>query len=154
MADLSSLLNPAPSSSSPPRPEPLQMDSSSPQHKRKDSITSPGLDALAAAASSSARLVSPPQNSPPSYTLGLGGIHTSGFISQSGLEQLGEAAASVQNNDDAATTQIREPMPGPEQNLPALAVPDTQSEQVHVKTEMSDVPVEEAYAPPIVGIHQ
>ena len=50
-------------------------------------------------------------------------------------------------NDALATTQIRQPLSGPEQSLPASAVPDTQSEQIQVKTEMGDVPMPDLQVP-------
>ena len=66
MANVSDLLNPAPTSSEPSqpsRPQPLNMGSQSPHHVRKDSISSPGLDALAGAASTADPLISPTDSS-------------------------------------------------------------------------------------------
>ena len=203
-SNLSSLLNPAPPSSysvSPPQqsadrpasqhgvPPALTMENS-PSHKRKDSITSPGLDALAAVASSSARLeegmkaMSPPSSSysigpgflgrrvsqgaseglPPSHPFnpeGLSPSHPPHPPSeslppyQSGLDQLGEAAAMQGREEGAPTTQIRQPLSDPsarpDQEMPSLAVPDTQSEQVQVKTEVSDAPMTMAQGPATVS---
>ena len=42
------------------------------------------------------------------------------------------------------TAQIAQPLAGPEESLSNLAVPDTQSEQVQVKTELGDAPMTEA----------
>lgn len=153
------------------------MSSESPNHLRSDSITSPGLDALAAAASNSAPLASPPLQYQNSHHLkqkenNLVGIDVRGQEQQiysSGLEQLSEAAAGIRGDgwdktafmgakaeglglglglkmegdatDGAATSQIREPLPGPDANIPAALVPETQSEQVVVKTEIGDAPI-------------
>ena len=151
------------------------MSSDSPKHLRSDSITSPGLDALAAAASNSAPLASPPlQYQNPHYFKqsenSLVGVDIRGQEQQiysSGLEQLSEAAAGIRGDDwnktgfmgakaeglglglkmegDATdgviTAQIREPLPGPDANIPAALVPETQSEQVVVKTEIGDAPI-------------
>ncbi|KAG8534027.1 uncharacterized protein KY384_000870 [Bacidia gigantensis] len=195
------------------------MASQSPRHIRKDSITSPGLDALAAAASNADPIVSPPNSSGfatnyhPSIRRQSGGAQSyesfqptsqfsptlvqyghvpsgeyrppssgdprqslppyqpSGFVQPSQLPQQdalnnttlfqtqegvnrrspslpheGEIKFSDQH-DGALTAQIREPLPGPEHSLPEIAVPETQSEQVEVKTEMGDVPMQEAQMP-------
>ena len=52
-----------------------------------------------------------------------------------------------QESDVPATAQIRQPLQGPEQSIPSVAIPDIQSEQVEVKTEMGDVPMIDAQGP-------
>lgn len=110
-------------------------------HQRKQSIPSPGLDALAAAAETSARMVSPSLNSPPPFQTTFVGAYGSTPMS-SGLDQLGDAAASVSGEHETKThtqtTQLKEATPGPEQELPDTAVPQPQSEQVQVKAEISE----------------
>ena len=54
---------------------------------------------------------------------------------------------STHPNEGPSITQIRQPLPGPDQSLPANAVPDTQSEQVQVKTEIGDVPTPDPQVP-------
>ena len=198
MSHVSSLLNPVNPSDSPPptqpppqsfamppqsptstRPQPLVMSSDSPTHRRRESITSPGLDALATAASHSAPLVSPPHQyrKPPYVTQANGNVglvdvrRQEQQIYASGLEQLSEAAAGVRVEgwerqhaavtspvdsyskaetngvSEVATTQNRQPVFGPDQNLASVAVPETQHEQIAVKTEVGDTAMSIAPTP-------
>lgn len=225
MSNLSNLLNPSTSTSQSPqptRPEPLNMTTNNgAQQRRRESITSPGLDALAAAASMSytAPLLSPtnsttfnqgsgfqrlpngapsqiyssPSSFPRStFSPGLAQYHhptngerrpssssdrptlapyqpiapqeyalnTRGADVEMGNSDIngteGKDSAQCQavtphdalkaeaTSDATATTQIREPLAGPQEDLPAIALPEGQSEQVLVKTEMGDVPIPDA----------
>lgn len=199
MANLTNLLDPASSSSSPqamqsqPQPAPLNLDgqdhgtNTNTQaygqmrgHGRNNSVTSPGLEALATAAS-----MSPTQPS-----TGFGALQQQQTYSdfgmrtkphKTGLDQYGQSARTLSTPRDhnaparpntidqqtpslppyesgnqmyvgavnghesesmedviPATSQIRQPAPGPLQTLPNGVIPPTQSEQVQVKTEISD----------------
>ncbi|KAL9102624.1 MAG: hypothetical protein Q9163_002239 [Psora crenata] len=220
-------LNPTPSSKSDhphqvplpgplpePLPEPLAIHKNTPRHGRKGSITSPGLEALATAASNTAPLVSPPiyptpfspasfestlhhsshhqdaepydmhpkatfspipaqsqhttigerrasDQKPPNIASsqpystsqsnsslftnpGEPDLHTAAKgHGMEGSEQISPASNSQQAQDfqsHAITSiQIRLPPPGPNQYLPAAALPEAQGEQVQVKTELNDV---------------
>ena len=250
MSKLSELLNPAPASAqhSPPQiPQPLVLDgqdhrtghrssfdghSASPP--RLASMTSPGLEALAAAASSTAPILSPPQSSTFAQTTPYqaysqpgsrpGSSHTLPPLSNdfshagnqsstqsSGLEQyhhssnrerrpsneisypawlpplvrsppihshpfpphapgataqddlmkyangdISEQIAlspsinhdeihkqhSYQESDAPATSQIRQPSPGPSDPISASTLPNVQSDQVEIKAEIQDNPLE------------
>lgn len=249
MSKLSELLNPAPTSqTSPaatqtpqaPQLQPLVLDGhdrctssfshGSPTHSRYPSLTSPGLEALANAASTTAPILSPPQNSnafaqpfsatyqqashaqygsrpgsshtlPPwsdGFSNANGHQHSSGleqYHHQSGgerrvesvdhstrlpplqrspdhqpyttdaFQQLSEASRNVhdemqwepsstkpqqvsplrklnQNADALSTSQIRQPSPGTSQPLSAIKLPDVQSEQVEIKAELIENPLD------------
>ena len=250
MSKLSELLNPAPTTTqhSPPQfPQPLLLDGQDhrPVHRtsfdgqstsptRFGSLTSPGLEALAAAASNTAPMLSPPQNSTfaqstsyqsySQYGSRPGSSHTlppfgndfshSGNQSSthaSGLEQYhhssnGERKLSnesdysarlpplvrspptktnsfsiqvpgataqedlmkyangdiseqltvpsstnhdgtieqnpYQNSDLPATSQLRQPSPGPSNSISASTLPNTQSDQVEIKAEVQETSLE------------
>lgn len=251
MPKLSELLNPAPSSAqrSPPQvPQPLVLDgqdhragyrSSSEVHGASPtpfaSLTSPGLEALAAAASSTAPILSPPQSgsfaqsmsyqtfnhygsrpgsshtlppltndfshagnqpssthasgleqyhhsstgerklsnetdysarlppfvrSPPNQSSSFS-IHAPGAAAQDDLiryasgdtsEQVALSSSRLrdethkqepyQNSDAPATSQIRQPSQGPSDSILASTLPKTQSDQVQIKAEMQEIPLE------------
>ena len=148
-------------------------------------MSSPGLDALADAASHTAPLASPTMSNTAAFrrpSSGAQGIYSPGLAQLSeavkiseGPQIFGGVLAGVNSSRTeervdggnimrdveakkegsdaaaAATTQIRAPLPGPEQDLPSLVIPEAQSEQVKVKTEMSDTPVQH-HAPTTNGI--
>lgn len=251
MSKLSELLNPAPTSTtqrSPPQgPQPLILDGEDHRagHRssfeglgasptRLASLTSPGLEALAAAASSTAPILSPPQGStfapsasyqgynqygsrpgsshtlPPlnndfshtgnqssTHASGLGQyhhsssaerklsnetdystrlpplvrspptqsnsfpIHAPGATAQDDLtkyangdtsEQVALSSSRLhdetnkqdpyQNSDAPATSQIRQPSPGPSDSILASTLPNNQSDQVEIKAEIQENPLE------------
>ena len=194
------------------------MDGQTPHHGRKNSVSSPGLEALAAAASNTTPLIPPTHAAPyppgslqhtfhhPSHQNGAQS-HESHYHQSTVTPDLapyhhttnGEQKEPVSDdqpqsltppqqiptsqsnslpviepddpksqlivNDNKAespkqslhivdshlahdsqgvtsvTTQKQQPSPGPNQTLPAVSVSEAQSEQVHVKTELNDVPM-------------
>ena len=255
MSKLSELLNPAPTSQTSlaatqapqaPQVQPLILDGrdrrtssfshGSPTHSRYPSLTSPGLDALANAASNTAPIPSPPQNSNAfaqpfsasyqqtshaQYESRPGSSHTlpplsdgfsnnSGHQHSSGLEQyhhlsggerrvesvdhsarlpplqrspdqqpyttdafqqLSEASRHVhdemqwepsstqlhqvsplrelnQNTNAPSTSQIRQPSPGISQLLSATNLPNAQSEQIKIKAELTENPLDTSQIEP------
>ena len=256
MSKLSELLNPAPTSqtsptttqaSQAPQVQPLILDGcdrrassishGSPTHSRYPSLTSPGLEALANAASNTAPILSHPQNSNgftqpfstsyqqpghAQYGSRPGSSHTlpplsdgfsnaSGHQHSSGLEQyhhlsgaerrvesvdhsarlpplqgspenqssyttdafqqLTEASKHVhdemqwepsstqpqevnqfretnQNIDAPSTSQLRQPSPGAPLPLSATNLPSTQSEQVEIKAELTENPLDTSQIEP------
>ena len=258
MSKLSELLNPAPTSAlhSPPQvPQPLVLDGQDHRLGRRSSfdghstsptlfasMTSPGLDALAAAASSTAPMLSSPQNStfaqlgsyqgynnygsrpgsshtlpPPSndfshpgnqsltHASGLEQYHHSshgerklsndtdysarlpplvrspptqndslptnapGATAQEDLikyangdisEQIALSSTQdrdgihkqdpYQNPDAAATSQIRQPSPGPSDSISASNLPKIQSDQVEIKAEVQETSLDTQYKGPAV----
>ena len=202
-SSLSNILNPAPPPNTTPHsasalstgnmnrqvPPPAIMTSPASQHRRRESVSSPGLDVLADAASHTAPLASPTMNNTAAFrrpSSGAQGIYSPGLAQLSEAVKISEgpqvfggvlAGMNTQRTEErvdggnvmrdvemrdvetkregndaaAATTQIRAPLPGPEQDLPSLVIPEAQSEQVKVKTEMNDTPVQQ-HAPAVNGI--